>query len=93
MMETNPVPATTEKVREINCLYFFAVLHGDPENFYLLGFYALFCEMYVSTCGPDSSVGIATGYGLDDPVIESWWRRDFPHLSRPALGPTQPPIQ
>jgi len=39
--------------------------------------------------GPGSSVGIATGYGLDDPGIESRWGRDFPHLSRPALGPTQ----
>ena len=35
---------------------------------------------------------IATGYGLDGPGIESWWERDFPHLSRPALGPTQPPV-
>ena len=43
--------------------------------------------------GPGSSVGIATGYGLDGPGIESRWGRDFPHLSRPALGPTQPPIQ
>jgi len=42
---------------------------------------------------PDSSVGIATGYGLDGPGIESRWRRDFPHLSRPALGPTQPPVR
>jgi hypothetical protein len=42
---------------------------------------------------PGSSVGIATGYGLDCPGIESRWRRDFPHLSRPALGPTQPPVQ
>jgi hypothetical protein len=25
----------------------------------------------------DSSVGIATGYGLDGPGIESWWGRDF----------------
>ena len=38
--------------------------------------------------GPCSVVGIATGYGLDDPGIESPWRRDFPHLSRPALGAT-----
>ena len=44
--------------------------------------------------GRDSSVGIATGYGLDGPGIESRWGvRDFPHLSRPALGPTQPPVQ
>jgi len=30
---------------------------------------------------------------LDGPGIESRWTRDFPHLSRPALGPTQPPVQ
>jgi hypothetical protein len=28
---------------------------------------------------------ISTGYGLDGPGIESRWRRDFLHLSRPAL--------
>ena len=44
-------------------------------------------------CGPDSVVGIATGYGPNGPGIESRWRRDFPHLSRPALRPTQPPVQ
>jgi len=37
--------------------------------------------------GRDSSVGTATGYGLDGPGIESRWGRDFPHLSRPTLGP------
>ena len=42
--------------------------------------------------GRDSSVGIATGYGLDGPGIESRWGRDITHLSRPALGPTSPPV-
>jgi len=41
----------------------------------------------------DSSVGIATRYGLDGPGTESRWGRDFPHLSRPALGPTRRPIR
>ena len=41
----------------------------------------------------DSSVGIATRYGLDGPGIESRWGGDFPHPSRPTLGPTQPPVQ
>jgi hypothetical protein len=42
--------------------------------------------------GPGISVGIATDYGLDGSGIESLWGRDFPHLFRPALGPTQPPV-
>ena len=44
-------------------------------------------------CGQGSIVGIATGYGLDGPGIESRWEWDFPHLSRQALGPTQLPVQ
>jgi hypothetical protein len=44
-------------------------------------------------CGPGSSVGIATAYGLDGPGIVSGWGQDFPHLSRQALRPTQPPVQ
>jgi hypothetical protein len=36
--------------------------------------------------GPGSSVGIATGYGLDGPGIESRWGRDFSHTSRPGPG-------
>jgi hypothetical protein len=43
--------------------------------------------------GRDSSVDIATRSGLDGTGIESRWGRNFPHLSRPALGPTQPPVQ
>jgi hypothetical protein len=41
----------------------------------------------------DSSVGVATRYGPDDQGIEFRWERDFPHRSRRALGPIQPPIK
>jgi hypothetical protein len=44
----------------------------------------------------DSSVSIATGYGLDDKgvgVRVLVGSRIFSMSSRPALGPTQPPIQ
>ena len=47
--------------------------------------------LYLS--GPGSVVGIATGYRLDGPGIASRWGRDFPHLSSPTLGPTQPPVK
>ena len=44
-------------------------------------------------CGPGSLVGIATGYGLDCPGIESRWGGEiFPKLSRPTPVPTQPPV-
>ena len=49
-------------------------------------------EQNSTIVGRDSSVGIATRYGLDGPEIEFRWGRDFPHTSRPALGPIQPPI-
>jgi hypothetical protein len=52
--------------------------------------YTVYCMVY--TVGRDGSVGIAAGYGLAGPGIESWWGRDIPHPSRPALGPTQPPL-
>jgi len=40
-------------------------------------------------CGPGSVVGIATGYGLGGRGSNPSGGRDFPHLSRPALGPIQ----
>ena len=43
--------------------------------------------------GPGSSVSIATDYGLDGPGSNPGGGRDFPHLSRPALKPTQPPVK
>jgi len=50
-------------------------------------------EIAQTCAGPDSIVGIATGYGLDGPGIESRWGRDFPHLSRQALRPAQLPVK
>jgi hypothetical protein len=44
-------------------------------------------ELNHSSVCRDSSVRIATDYGLDGPGIESRWGRDFLHLSRPAMGP------
>jgi hypothetical protein len=38
-------------------------------------------------------VGKANRYGMDGPGAESRWERDFPHHSRPTIGPAQPPIQ
>jgi hypothetical protein len=36
-----------------------------------------FCTAYSYPCGPGSVVGIATGYGLDGPGIESRWGTRF----------------
>jgi hypothetical protein len=43
--------------------------------------------------GRDGIVGKVTCYELDSPGSKSQWGRDFPHLYRPAVGPTQPPKQ
>jgi hypothetical protein len=48
----------------------------------------IFTRDTLNTLGRDSSVDIATRYGLDGSGIEFRWRRDFPHPSITALGPT-----
>ena len=43
-------------------------------------------------CGPGSSVGIATDYGMDGPGSNPGGDEIF-RLSRPALGSTKTPVQ
>jgi hypothetical protein len=71
-------------------LFFFSFYQLSLEQASVLHDYYSYNE---ASRGPGSLVGIATGYVLDGPGIESQWRRDFPHLSRTALGPTQTPVQ
>ena len=54
--------------------------------------YRAFCCLIYIICGPGSSVGIATDYGLDGPGSNPGGDEIF-RLSRPALGPTQPTVK
>jgi hypothetical protein len=55
--------------------------------------------VYICMCETGSSVGIVSGYGLDDRAIvvrsAAEMKGFFPlaSMSRPALGPTQPSVQ
>ena len=73
------------------CALDFSLRSGFVISF--LEYIYLFVVYMTSLFRPGSSVSIGTGYGLDGPVIESRWERDFPHLSRTALGPTLPPVK
>jgi len=53
---------------------------------------AIFYEDIIIICGPGSSVGIATDYGLDGPESNPGVEEIF-RPSRPALGSTQSPVQ
>jgi len=50
------------------------------------------CALVVQIGGPSSSVGIVTDYGLDGPGSIFDGDEIF-RPSRPALGPTQPPVK
>ena len=69
------------------------VLRFFPASVISVMFQFIFLNPITCRSGSGSSVGIATGYRLDGPGIEFPWRRDFPHLPRPVLGPNQPPVK
>jgi len=50
-------------------------------------------QTFVRVCGPGNVVDIATGYGLKVRESNPGGGEIFPRLSRPALGPTQLPVQ
>jgi hypothetical protein len=62
-------------------------VHTNTTHKLFHGKILLIFEFYCSFLGWNSSVCIATRYRLDSRGTESLWGRDFPHLSRPALGP------
>ena len=62
--------------------------HTAPSSFINLLLYIL-----LTLASRDSSVAIATRYGLNGPGFDTWWEQDLPHPLRPALGPTQPPTE
>jgi hypothetical protein len=83
------------KATAIKHLLVSAHCYQELHPTYILSVEALFNlpKYFHAYVGSDSSAGIATDYGLGGPGIESRLGRDFPHLFRPALGPTQPPVQ
>jgi hypothetical protein len=63
MFITHPLAANTDKVADF--------LHISMESYVPKAHTeGIFCVLYTLS-GPGSSVGIATGYGLDGPGIES----------------------
>jgi len=61
----------------------FKILHSN-HTIYL-------CTLY-DPCGPGSSVGIVTDYGLDGPGSNTGGG-EILRPFRPAVGPTQPPAK
>jgi hypothetical protein len=43
--------------------------------------------LLLNTYGPNSVVGVATRYWLDDPGFKTWRWRQFPYSARLALKP------
>ena len=67
------------------------LLHSSDFCAYM-GYVVFLLLVFRTCCGPGSSVDVATDYGLDGSGSNPGWDEIF-RPSRPALGPTQPPVQ
>ena len=76
------VPTRSLSVCQLSCV----CMMNEPKGSGKTESFQIKCHPTCIMVGRDSSVGIATRYGLDGPGIESRWGRVFPHPSRPALG-------
>jgi len=65
---------------------------GSASRTIEVQFLKFFNDIYIYIRGSGSSVGIATDYGLDGPGSNPGGDEIF-RPSRPALGPTQPPVK
>ena len=70
---------------------YYSLLYVSVKYKFIDGIYVNI-DMGVCVCGPGSSVGIATDYGLDGLGLNPGVNEIF-RPSRPALGPTQPPVK
>jgi len=68
------------------------VLYRYPGNNIVCVHVYIYIYIYIYKGGPDSSVGIATDYELGGPGSNPSGG-EISRPSRPALGPTQPPVQ
>ena len=69
-----------------------AVMFSFVQEVFPFPLFCIFRPYLIGVSGPDSSVDIATDYGLDSPGSNPGGDEIF-RLSRLALGPTQPPVQ
>jgi hypothetical protein len=80
-------------IRDVTVCFMFIVPSEETLPFFRCSLSLKNQDMLIDNYGLGSVVGITTAYGLEGPGIETRWGRDFPHLSRPALRPTHPPVQ
>ena len=76
----------------LDLLRHFSSVKTEIATSFILFFFFNFMANTYTKCGPGSSVGTATGYGLDGLGSNPGGDEIF-RPSRPALGPTQPPVQ